>query len=189
MIDQLLKAVPLIIASGTLMTLVSACGSSPTPTATNSPAASAPATTPSPSPSVAPAASPNAQGLRIERAVLAKKGADGKLEPVENGVFKRGDEVYLVLLNVGKFKQGEDGKNKFDLDLEAKDPSGKVILAKKEGLGEQGHVALPNSIAKTPYGSLITKPNMQPGKYSITLTIYDKLAGSKAIETKDFTLQ
>jgi hypothetical protein len=127
--------------------------------------------------------------LTIEKVVLGKKNkATDKIDPVQNHVFKQGDKIALVLQNVSKFNKGNDGKNKFDMDMEIIDSNGEIIGAKKELLGEEGHVDLPNNVADSPYGWIDTT-KIKSGEYTIKLTIYDKLGSSRTSATRSFKIQ
>jgi len=183
-----LKWVPTLLASITLMTFLASCGGdsktekspekSPTPTAEKP---------------ESPKSSPTSesQGLTIEKVVLGKKNkATDKIDPVASGTFKKGDVVALVLINVGKFKKGDDGKHKFDMDMEVADSKGK-LLGKKEGLlGSGGNITLPKDIAESPYGSIDTNVvKLEPGDYTIKLTIYDKIGTGRTTESKTFKLE
>jgi hypothetical protein len=127
-------------------------------------------------------------GLEIEDTVLAKKEA-GTWQPVKEAKFKKGDEIGLVLLNVKGFKKGKDGLNRIDLDVQVKGPDGEIILEKKNILGEAGHVNLKNNIAESPVGSFSTTPELESGKYTIKVTIKDKIGGGSASTSKSFTLE
>jgi hypothetical protein len=207
MIKNILKFAPTTIIIGSLLAILSACGgktdtsttSSPSPissgTNTNSPTAANTATTnsantttatPSSSPTTASATSSQ---LTFQQSLLAKKTADNKVAPSKDAVFKRGDTIYFVLLNVGKFKKGNDGKNWLDMDMSVKDAKGKVIFTQKNLLGEKGKAVLENDIAPSPNGSVNTNNKVAPGVYQVTLTLYDKVAGTEISETKSFTLK
>jgi|GEM_PF-2544127 len=129
--------------------------------------------------------------LKVEKAILGKKDkATDKITPVSTPVFKQGETIAFVFVNVGKFKKGSDGKNKFDLDMELKEANGKLVGAKKGLLGEGGHVALPNDIAKTPYASLDTSvTKLKPGEYTMNLRIRDIVGGGNASESVNFKIQ
>lgn len=127
--------------------------------------------------------------ITVEDSLFARTGADGNLEREDNAVFKRGEVVNLVLLNVGKFKKGEDGKHWFDIDMEVIGPRGDIILSRQGLLGENGHVLLPNDTASSPYGIFSTTEELEPGIYKMKLTIYDRIGKGKASITKPFTLE
>ncbi len=127
--------------------------------------------------------------ISVEDSLLARTGPDGNLVRVDNDVFKRGERVNLVLLNVGKFKKGDDGKHWFDIDLEVTGPKGEVVLSEKGLLGEKGHVFLPNDTAGSPYGIFSTTEGLEPGIYKMKLTIYDRIGKGKASVVKSFTLE
>lgn len=127
--------------------------------------------------------------ISVEDSLFARTGADGNLVRADSNVFKRGEVVNLVLLNVGKFKKGEDGKHWFDIDMEVTGPKGEVILSKQGLLGENGHILLPNDTAESPYGIFSTTEELEPGIYKMRLTIYDRVGKGKATVTKSFTLE
>lgn len=204
MIKNILKFAPSTIIIGILLAILSACGgktdtsttSSPSPTSSptntissNSATTNSTSTTtatPSSSPTTASATSSQ---LTFQQSLLAKKTADNKVAPSKDAVFKRGDTIYFVLLNVGKFKKGNDGKNWLDMDMSVKDAKGKVIFTQQSLLGEKGKAVLENDIAPSPNGSVNTNNKVAPGVYQVTLTLYDKVAGTKISETKSFTLK
>jgi hypothetical protein len=128
-------------------------------------------------------------GLSIEKASFARMEADGKLSLISDPVYKRGEPVYFVLLNVGEFKKGEDGLNRFDMDLEFKGPEDQNIFSKKGMLGEKGHVNLPNNTAASPYGVFSTTSGLKPGKYFMKLTIYDKIGEGSASKGSTLMLE
>lgn len=140
---------------------------------------------------IAQSATNKANTLRIERSVFGiKNPSTDKIEPVSEPVFAQGDIVALVLINVGKFKKGSDGLHRFDMDMEVKNSRGRVIGSKRNLLGEEGHLLLADDIAGSPYGSIDTNiVNLQPGRYSIKLTIYDKVGGGRVSSSKTFTLR
>lgn len=119
-------------------------------------------------------------GLSIENASFARMGADGKLSLISDPVYKRGESVYFVLLNVGEFEKGKDGLNNFDMDMEFQDPEDQIIFSQKGMLGEKGHIKLPNNTAASPYGIFHTTTDLKPGKYFMKLTIYDKIGNGSA---------
>jgi hypothetical protein len=134
-------------------------------------------------------ASSAAYGLNYQKAVLARMTSDGKLMPAEDGIFKKGEDVYLVLLNVGEFKSGKDGLNWFDIDAKVTDPDGKVILLKTSMLGEHGHIKLENNAAKSPHVYMKTSSVLASGKYKIHMKVYDKIGKGSVSVSKTFVLQ
>ncbi len=128
--------------------------------------------------------------ISIEDHTFARSDDSGQMVTVDDpAVFKRGEDVHLILLNVGPFKKDEAGLNWFDLDMEVTGPDGTVLLSETSMLGEAGHIALENNRAKSPYGSCKHTSELQPGKYKFSLTIYDKIGNGKANQTAYFTLE
>lgn len=184
-----LKWVPTLLASIALMTFLASCGGDSKTDEKSTKEPTTAKTEKSESPKPTPVSESN--GLTIEKTVLGKKNkATEKIDPVASGTFKKGDIVALVLINVGKFKKGEDGKHKFDMDMEVSDGKGK-LLGKKEGLlGAGGNIALAKDVAESPYGSIDTNVvKLDPGDYTIKLTIYDKIGKGRATESKTFKLE
>lgn len=140
-----------------------------------------------PSPTVNTTSSTSSQ-LSFKKSLFVKKGADGKVIPVESSIFQRGENVTLVLLKTGKFKKGADGKNWLDLDMHVKTPQGKILASQQSLLGDQGKVVLKDDIAD-PNGTVNTTPKVEPGVYQMTLNVYDRIAGTQISETKAFTLK
>lgn len=127
--------------------------------------------------------------LGFQKAIFAKKEADGKFSPVPDGVFSRGETVNLVLLKVGPFSKGMDGKHGFDIDLMVTNPQGKIVFQKKRLLRRKGRLLLKNNIAETPYGIFYTSINQLPGIYQMEMTIYDIFNGNKLTVSRPFTLK
>ena len=56
--------------------------------------------------------------ISIEDHTFARSDQSGQMVIVDDPVvFKRGEDVHLILLNVGPFKKDEAGLNWFDLDM------------------------------------------------------------------------
>ena len=128
--------------------------------------------------------------ISIEDYTFARSGENGQVVAVEDpAVFKRGEDVHFVLLNVGPFKKDDAGLNWFDFDMEVTGPDGKVLLSQNGMLGDAGHVALENDHAKSPYGSCTNTANLEPGEYKFKLVIYDKIGSGKASQTATFKLE
>lgn len=169
--------------------LLSSCGGGNQST-NPSPAASP---TSIPATKASPNSSPTAQSagnkLTVKGATLAKKDSKGKIIPIKDGVFKRGEDIHLVLVEVGKFKKGKDGKNWLDMGIQVKDPKGNVVLSKPSLLGEKGRRVLENDVASSPYGTVNTTATTPPGKYEISLTVYDKVGGGNITASTSFNLK
>ncbi|HOU01483.1 MAG TPA: hypothetical protein PLL94_05810 [Bacteroidales bacterium] len=128
--------------------------------------------------------------ISIEDHTFARSDQSGQMVIVDDPVvFKRGEDVHLILLNVGPFKKDEAGLNWFDLDMEVTGPDGAVLLSETSMLGDAGHMALEKNYAKSPYGSCTHTNDLQPGNYKFSLTIYDKIGNGKANQTAYFTLE
>lgn len=128
--------------------------------------------------------------ISIEDYTFARNGDNGQVVAVDDpAVFKRGEDVHFVLLNVGPFKKDDAGLNWFDFDMEVTGPDGKVLLSQTGMLGAAGHVALENDHAKSPYGSCTNTSDLGPGEYKFKLTIYDKIGKGKASQTATFKLE
>lgn len=128
--------------------------------------------------------------LFFEQAYLGRENKDGSLSPVANSVFNRGENIYFVLMNVGKFAKDIEGINWIDIDLIVKNNRDKVIITKQSMLGERGRTILQDDMAVSPYGKINISPKLaRAGKYKITIIIYDKISGAKLTQTKNLILK
>jgi hypothetical protein len=130
----------------------------------------------------------SAQQLTFEEALWARNDETGRMVAAPEGVFRRGEVVNLVLLQVKTFQLGKDGKCRFDIDLLVKNPTGTIILDKKNLLGEDGHIELKDGIASSPYGIFESHVGLEPGLYQMILTIRDIISGARLSTTQPFTL-
>ncbi len=128
-------------------------------------------------------------GLSYQKAIFARTQSDGTLNPVADAVFSRGETVNLVLIQVGRFKKDAAGKHFFDVGMVVKDPAGTLVFQQDAMLGENGHIVLADGIAESPYGMFYSSLELAPGVYTMTLSIYDKIAGDQVSVTRPFTLK
>ena len=128
--------------------------------------------------------------ISIDDFDFARTGQGDQLEIVPDpAVFQRGEDVHLVLLNVGPFKKDDSGLNWFDMDMKITGPDEKVIFEETSMLGEAGHIALDNNMAASPYATCSTTSDLTPGKYKFTITVYDKIGKGTATQNALFTLE
>jgi len=104
-------------------------------------------------------------------------------------IYQRGDEVYFVLKNVGKFAKGSDGLNKAEMKLEVFDAIGQSITVRNNLFGISGHANFKNNILKAPYASYTSTNSNKIGKYTIKITVYDLIKGDSASISDDFFLE
>jgi hypothetical protein len=128
-------------------------------------------------------------GLSYGKAVFARKDAEGRMDPLDAAVFNRGEEVHLLYLNVGRFSKGPDGRHAFDIDMEVKGPDGEIVIARKDMLGEEGHIVLDDDIAGSPYATFFSTITNAPGAYTMQVTIRDKIGNAQVSVTKQFALK
>jgi len=127
-------------------------------------------------------------GISVEDSELARI-TESEILTSSDGVFSRGEDIHLILHNVGKFKEGEDGLNWFDMDLEVLDADGNALFSQTGMLGDNGHLKLDNGMASSPYATFSPNETMEPGNYKMKVSIYDKVGKGKATVTKTFTLE
>jgi hypothetical protein len=130
-----------------------------------------------------------APGLAYGDAVFARMDEQNKLNPVEAAVFQRGEAVHFVLINVGLFKKGSDGKHAFDIDMDVNNPDGQSVLSQKAMLGENGHIVLDNDIAGSPYVTFQSALTMPAGTYTLQMTVRDLIAETSVSVKKPFELK
>ena len=120
--------------------------------------------------------------------VFFASSSDGvNFEKLDNSVYKKGDKVYIIMSNVGKFEKDSNGINSFDIDVEVKYKD-KVLISQTNLLGKSGKVNLENNIAKSPYGSFTSGKGLESGNYTFKMIIKDLVSGAQAIAEKDFEL-
>jgi hypothetical protein len=129
------------------------------------------------------------KGISIEKSELARIDENNQIVPAGDKTFKRGEDVHYILYNVGKFKEGEDGLHWLEMDLEVADQDDNIILDAKEMLGENGHIKLEGGYAATPYGTFETTEKLEPGRYRIKITIFDKVGNGKATVSSTVELE
>jgi hypothetical protein len=129
------------------------------------------------------------RGISIEDSELARIDENNQIVPAQDKTFKRGEDVHYILYNVGKFKEGADGLHRLEMDLQVTDEEDNMILDAMEMLGENGHLKLEGGYAASPYGTFETTENLNPGKYRIKLTIYDKVGNGKATVSSNLILE
>ncbi len=129
------------------------------------------------------------KGISIEKSELARIDENNQIVAAEDKTFERGEDVHYILYNVGKFKEGEDGLHWLEMDLQVTDQDDNIILDAKEMLGENGHIKLKDGYAATPYGTFETTENLEPGKYRIKITIFDKVGNGKATVSSTVVLE
>ena len=127
-------------------------------------------------------------GISIEDSELARI-SEGEIQSSNDGIFARGEDIHLILYNVGKFKEGEDGLHWFDMDLEVLEENGTVLFNQAGMLGDNGHLKLANGMASSPYATFSPNETMKAGKYRMKVSIYDKVGKGKATVTKTFSLE
>jgi hypothetical protein len=130
-----------------------------------------------------------APGLAYGRALFARMDEQKRLSPVEDASFQRGEAVHFVLINVGLFKKGPDGKHAFDVDMEVKDPGGRSALIQKNMLGENGRLLLDKDIAESPYVTFQSALTLPAGTYVVQMTVRDLIGKSQLTVKKPFDLK
>ena len=119
---------------------------------------------------------------------LAGIDAYGVLWPSPEPRYYGGEAIALLLRNVGPFTAGPDGKHWLDLDYRITDANGAVIGSGDGILGEQGRVALADGVATSPFVQFDQTTRIAPGVYGFTVTVRDRIGGTRAAYTRDFTI-
>ncbi|MGB5984805.1 MAG: hypothetical protein WBG37_05820, partial [Desulfobacterales bacterium] len=123
-------------------------------------------------------------GLDMDRALIVGVDAYETLMPVEPPIFFSGETVALLMLNVGPFTPGSDGRHWFDMDLKLATEKGDLLYSQQGVLGTAGHGVLPDGRAQSPYAYFDRTRDLPPGKYLATLRIYDKIDTQRRAEVK-----
>ena len=112
-----------------------------------------------------------------------------KFIPYNKAIYHRGDDIYMVLKNVGQFAIGKDSLNNAEMKLEIFDAIGQTVTVRKNLFGERGHTKFDNNILKKPYALYETDNNNKIGKYNFKVTIYDLISGDSTSVNDDFYIE
>jgi len=118
-------------------------------------------------------------------AVLENK----KFIPYNKAIYHRGDEVFMVLKNVGQFARGADSLNHAEMKLEIFDAIGQSVTIRKNLFGPRGHADFKENMLKQPYASYETDNNDKIGKYNFKVTIYDLISSDSTSGSDDFFIE
>ncbi|WP_143780191.1 hypothetical protein [Leptolyngbya sp. 'hensonii'] len=147
---------------------------------------------PLPSQFVSTTAQGAAHSLKVGKVALARNtaqpGQPVHMEVTANDLFDRGETIFLVLNDVGKFKKGADGKHAIEMEIEVRDVTG-IRAAQKGILGEKGRVTLPDDTVPTLFGNVNTSSETDVGTYTVSMTVYDKIGGGKVTQSLSFLLK
>jgi hypothetical protein len=114
---------------------------------------------------------------------------NGKFVTYNKAIYHRGDEIGLLLENVGPFLLGPDSLNHAEMKLKVTDAIGQLIVERDSLFGERGHKRFMNNILPKPYGSFESSQKNLPGKYTFCLTIYDLIRRDSIVVCDDFYLE
>jgi hypothetical protein len=114
---------------------------------------------------------------------------NNKFIPYNKAIYHRGDEVFLVLENVGPFMPDRDSLNHAEMKLVVTDAIGQIIVRRDSLFGERGHGKFKENMLTKPFGSFVSNMNNPPGKYSICLTVYDLVRRDSIVVCDDFFLE
>ena len=112
-----------------------------------------------------------------------------KFIPYNKAIFHRGDEVFMVLKNVGQFARGTDSLNHAEMKMEIFDAIGQRVSILENIFGPSGHDDFKDNIIKQPYASYETDLNDKVGKYNFKVTIYDLISGDSTSVSDDFFIE
>ncbi len=114
---------------------------------------------------------------------------NGRFVNYNKAIYHRGDEIFLVLSNVGTFARGADSLNRAEMKMIVKDAVGQVVSMRDKLFGSRGHGNFSNNILKAPYASYSSDSRDKPGKYSMTVVIYDLVQNDSIMIEDDFYIE
>ncbi len=109
---------------------------------------------------------------------------NGRFVNYNKAIYHRGDEIFLVLSDVGTFERDADSLNHAEMKMIITDAVGQVVSKRDHLFGKKGHANFKNNMLKSPYASYSSDSNDEPGKYSIKVVVYD-LVRNDSIEIED----
>ncbi|RLD84591.1 MAG: hypothetical protein DRJ10_00745 [Bacteroidetes bacterium] len=127
--------------------------------------------------------------LLIEDYDFAVLDSNNKPIPYNKAIYHRGDEVFMVLKNVGRFARGKDSLNHAEMKVEIFDAIGQRISIRENLFGPDGHSDFNDNILRKPYGSYETNLDDKIGKHSFKVTIYDLVSGDSTSVSDDFFIE
>lgn len=132
---------------------------------------------------------PGSTALTVGQVSWMKVGEGGP-SPVADGLFAaKGEQVVMVLENVGKFKEVK-GKHWYDIDVFVETPEGHRVFSREKYLGETGKSKLPKGVLEHYNVAINPGPiGMTPGKYVFKVTVHDRNAGQETSVSREFTLR
>ncbi len=114
---------------------------------------------------------------------------NGKFVNYNKAIYHKGDEIFLVLSDVGTFARGDDSLNRAEMKMLIKDGVGQVISMRDKLFGSRGHGNFNNDMLKAPYASYSSDSKDKPGKYSMTVVIYDLIKNDSIVIEDDFYIE
>ncbi len=114
---------------------------------------------------------------------------NGKFINYNKAIYHKGDEIFLVLSDVGTFARGDDSLNRAEMKMLVKDGVGQVISMRDKLFGSRGHGNFNNDILQSPYASYSSDSKDQPGKYSMMVVIYDLVKNDSIVIEDDFYIE
>ena len=114
---------------------------------------------------------------------------NNKFIPYNKAIYHRGDEVYMVLKNVGQFARDRDSLNHAEMKMEIFDAIGQLITLRADLFGASGHADFKNNILHAPYASYDTDNKDKIGKHTFKITIYDLVTGDSTMVSDDFYIE
>ena len=126
--------------------------------------------------------------LLIENYDFAVK-ENKKFIPYNKAIYHRGDEVFMVLKNVGQFARGTDSLNHAEMKLEIFDAIGQRVSIRENLFGLRGHADFKDNILKQPYASYETDNNDKIGKYNFKITVYDLISKDSTSVNDEFYIE
>ncbi len=114
---------------------------------------------------------------------------NAKFIPYNKAIYHRGDEVYMVLENVGPFAKDKDSLNHAEMKMEVTNSIGELVTRRENLFGSRGEGNFKNNILKSPYASYESDLKDKPGKFTLSVTIYDLLKKDSIVVSDDFFLE
>jgi len=112
-----------------------------------------------------------------------------KFIPYNKAIYHRGDEVFMVLKNVGLFARGKDSLNHAEMKLEIFDAIGQRVSIRENLFGSRGHANFNDNLLKQPYASYETDNKDKIGKYNFKITVYDLISKDSTSVSDEFYIE
>jgi len=126
--------------------------------------------------------------LSIERMALGAENATGSVTVADDNTYAQGENVYMLMYNVGPLQLGDDDLYEFDASMELVADNGTVVSSDTMIFGESGHREFEDAaIGELTTG--VTTDGVSAGSYTAEVTVFDQVAGTQTEASRPVVIE